>query len=327
MRYKIGLVLAGGGGKGSYQVGAYEALEEYGLASQIEVISGSSVGALNLLLFSLYKSDYSKHIWRNVKFQDLFKYKFIYDSIKLLSSYVYRYVTSVAIIEFLDNKGYFSQEGLKRIIDKYVDFSKISNSRIKLYVSTTDCMYTPSLMCLINSFLEKPTGKAKYFLLNGQPHEKIKKIVLASSAIPKIYDPIKIDNKKYLDGGISDNIPIKPVYDEGCNLIFVIDMNPTSLTKSKDFPNATILHIRPQKDPGHTLDFSPKERERRFREGYNDLQRILNKASSFIMIDSISKNIKREVENSNLEYKNKKEQLNKDIKSLKAKIKERISWN
>ena len=48
----LGLVLAGGGGKGAYQVGVWKALSEYGLAQRVTVISGTSVGALNGALFS-----------------------------------------------------------------------------------------------------------------------------------------------------------------------------------------------------------------------------------------------------------------------------------
>ena len=44
-----GLVLAGGGAKGSYQVGVYQALMELGWLP--DVITGASVGSLNAALF------------------------------------------------------------------------------------------------------------------------------------------------------------------------------------------------------------------------------------------------------------------------------------
>ena len=48
-----GLVLAGGGAKGSYQVGVYQALMELGWLP--DVITGASVGSLNAALFVMGK--------------------------------------------------------------------------------------------------------------------------------------------------------------------------------------------------------------------------------------------------------------------------------
>jgi NTE family protein len=41
---KLGLVLAGGGGKGGYEIGVWKYLKEIGLDKKIAVISGTSVG-------------------------------------------------------------------------------------------------------------------------------------------------------------------------------------------------------------------------------------------------------------------------------------------
>ena len=60
---KIGLVLAGGGGKGSYELGVWKYLSEIGLVKKISVISGSSVGALNAILLSLCDFDTAVNIW------------------------------------------------------------------------------------------------------------------------------------------------------------------------------------------------------------------------------------------------------------------------
>ena len=46
------LCLGGGGGKGAYQLGVYRALAEYGLMDKVTAISGTSIGAINALLFA-----------------------------------------------------------------------------------------------------------------------------------------------------------------------------------------------------------------------------------------------------------------------------------
>ena len=50
---KIGLVLAGGGGKGAYELGVWKALQKLGICEYISVFSGASVGAFNALLFAM----------------------------------------------------------------------------------------------------------------------------------------------------------------------------------------------------------------------------------------------------------------------------------
>ena len=59
------LVLSGGGGKGGYEVGVWKALNEYGIAQKVSVISGTSVGGLNAGLFAVAPMDRIEDIWLN----------------------------------------------------------------------------------------------------------------------------------------------------------------------------------------------------------------------------------------------------------------------
>lgn len=45
---KIGLVFAGGGGKGAYHIGVLKAMEELNLAQYVTQISSTSIGAFNV---------------------------------------------------------------------------------------------------------------------------------------------------------------------------------------------------------------------------------------------------------------------------------------
>lgn len=52
------------------------------------------------------------------------------------------------------------------------------------------------------------------------------KIVQASSSIPVLFSPVIINGKKYVDGGIFDNIPIAPLKDK-CDTIIAINITPS----------------------------------------------------------------------------------------------------
>lgn len=71
MSDSVALVLCGGGGKGAFQIGAWEALEEKGIFKNITAVSGTSVGALNAVLFALGDRKMAEHIWKKITPKDL----------------------------------------------------------------------------------------------------------------------------------------------------------------------------------------------------------------------------------------------------------------
>ena len=94
---EYGLVLAGGGGKGAYQVGVWKALTEYGIAQKVTAISGASVGGLNAALFVSESLDTIEELW---------------------SEQVPNYLTN--------NNALISQSGLATMIDE-INIYKITN--------------------------------------------------------------------------------------------------------------------------------------------------------------------------------------------------------
>ncbi len=63
------LVLAGGGARGSYQVGVWRALMELGWHPQI--ITGTSVGSLNGAMFVLDQYETARDMWLAIRSKDV----------------------------------------------------------------------------------------------------------------------------------------------------------------------------------------------------------------------------------------------------------------
>ena len=59
-----GLVLEGGGAKGSYHIGALKALKELNI--KIEAVAGTSIGAMNGAMFVQGKLDIAYDYWYNI---------------------------------------------------------------------------------------------------------------------------------------------------------------------------------------------------------------------------------------------------------------------
>lgn len=256
---KIGLVLAGGGARGAYQIGAMKALKELAIDKYIEVISGTSIGALNAMLFMLGDLDKSIHIWDEVSKEDILPTS--ESNLTIRSALLHFGINNMDFIKKYMPKvisgGNISQDGLISIMNK-IDFNIIKKSYIDCYVSCT----------------ESEKLSTRYFKINDYEEEGIKRILLATSAIPMIYECEKIENITYLDGGIVDNVPIQPVYGENCDIIIVIHLSKESDIDKRLFPNTSIIEILPTvMEDGlfeGTLDFSSDMSRKRMKIGYED---------------------------------------------------------
>ena len=127
--------------------------------------------------------------------------------------------------------------------------------------------------------VELPSFEKRYFRLNDLPLEHIKTLLLATSAIPVVFPPESLNRKLYIDGGILDNSPVQPLYEEGCDIIIVVALNRYDIIQKEQFANAKIIEIIPQESQGNlfngTLQFTAKSAKRRIQHGFEDAMRIL----------------------------------------------------
>lgn len=288
---KFGLSLGGGGGLGSYQIGVWKALREYEIDKRIDALSGTSVGILNACLIAQDDYDIAEYIWQNE----------IEDNIlsKKKPSMKNNYISS---------NGIFSREGLLEIMDKYLNLDIISDYPYPIYAAAVNLK----------------TIDVVYFKLNKKSHSEIKEIMMASSAIPIIFGRQKIEGVNYVDGGIEmlngDNLPLKPLYNEGCRQIIAISMYKETIIEKDD--KCKVYEIIPSKDLGDfrtgAMDFSLKGARMRLEEGYKDTIEILK---------PIFRMGKMQAETLYLNKKLYKAEIKNDInkKSLKNKLHKAIN--
>lgn len=188
-----------------------------------------------------------------------------------------------------DGQGIFSRKGLENIL-KEVPLNKICESRIDVYVSVFNVS----------------SGETEYIHLNRLSVQDIIKVLLASSAIPIIYDKIRYHNNEYVDGGINKcgineygNTPIEPLYINGFRDIYVLSLDhnfnlfnirrnlQTSINAKQYFPDCRFTVIQPLKESGGfikgTLNFSQTSVRTRMVAGYTDANIILNKGKVYYM--------------------------------------------
>ena len=267
---KIGLVLSGGGANGAYEVGVWRYMRELGLSKHVHVFSGTSIGAFNSLLFAQNEPSKSTALWNDLSadiVMPISKFKILSMSIQL--SIGAKIVSKFDKIgDWFLNKywdsGKAPTEGLLAVLNKYLDYEKIINSKIKCYATCT----------------EMPECKATYCKLNDYTPEEITKIIMASATLPTIFKSTEFNGKKYVDGGLVDNTPIEPAYKEGCDYIIVVYLNKGISIDKSLYPNSKIIEIIPKEinegTIGGVLNFKEKAKLKLFRQGYLDAQKVLS---------------------------------------------------
>lgn len=276
-----GLVLGGGGGRGSYEIGVWKALEEYRDVIDIKAVSGSSVGALNAALYACGDLDKATQMWYDITNDRILSNKDIdednrnkwFESIKeklttienpLIQSAI-ECIGLDAVAKGMKIKdGFFSREGLMDILENSPVLTGVSNSKMSCYAT---CLNVEG----------KPTPER--FQLAGMEPAEIERILLASSAIPVIFPMETIDQTKYYDGGFflgGDNVPIQPLYNEGYRKFVVVHLDER---RTDRYDDAEMIHIYPSVPLGGAidgmLDFSPEGVEKRIAQGYDDARAVL----------------------------------------------------
>ncbi len=276
---KKALVLSGGGGKGAYQIGAIKALKECNMYESMGAFSGASIGAINISLAQVITVDQMTDIWLNTDIEDVLENEHMKKNIN------YKYLRSLVNNKNIERMGFFSRKGLVEIFDK-IHLDKIKDSNNNIFISMVDITEIPEDgrgINLIRRWLAgEKVGETKYSYINKQNRNNIYKIILASSSIPLIFNPIEIKGRFYIDGGLNENLPIKPLYKNGYRDITAITCNKINKSDlQKQYPNADIKIIQPSRYLGNlwtgTLNFSSSKIRELIALGYNDTLLEINK--------------------------------------------------
>ncbi len=280
MKEKLGLVFGGGGGKGAYQIGVWRALHEAGIDKKITCVAGTSIGALNGALFCMGNLSDAEKIWSEISPDLILTQQDIHTCCKSLLKYEQGTCAD----------GWFSNTGLKQLIDSAVDPRILKNGVRDFYVTAAKLQKYPlfynfvkrhsedNILTRIGSLLAirffKYQTAPVYFDICRQKTALIPDILLASSAIPLIFPDITIEGNHYIDGGIEDNVPIAPLYQKGIRKYIVVTMEERDKTCTKCFPEAEIIHINLEESALQnltgTLDFHPQNAKKRMEQGYQD---------------------------------------------------------
>ena len=248
---KIGIVLSGGGAKGAYQIGVWKALNRLNI--KYDIVTGTSVGALNGLLF--VQKDYKKayKIWKNIG------YNFLFDDAEKLNIKT-ETVYKTYISEFFKHGGMEVKQLEKQI--------EIAYDEKKFYSSNVDYG-----IVVYNLTKLKPEMLTKSQLTR----ENIKDYVLASACAFPTFKLKNIEGMNYIDGGYYDNMPINLCEQLGATKVIAVDMKAIGIKRKTKNKDLNIITITPHNKIISTFVFDKDLSLQTMKFGYNDTMKVFGK--------------------------------------------------
>lgn len=252
---EYGLALEGGGARGAYQIGAWKALKEAGV--KINAVAGTSVGALNGALICMGDLGQAERIWSEMTYSAVME------------------VDDSLMERFMDNKLPFKElfheflkiigEGgvdvtpLRRLIHEYIDEKKIRESGIAFNLLTFSLTDKKELDLSLEDI---PEGLLEDYLL--------------ASAYLLGFKNEELHGKRYMDGGMFNNLPVGSLVDGGCeNIIAIRIYGPGREPKVKLPQGAVRYEIAPRVKLGNILDFNARRNRQNMKIGYYDAMRMI----------------------------------------------------
>ncbi len=254
LNQKKALVLAGGGSRGAYQIGVWQALRE--IDYQFSIVTGTSVGALNGAMIAQGDFDKAKWLWENITLDQVLDLE-LPESFQKLDE---REQISIFFKEIIKNGG-AEFEALKQLLKKCLSEEKVRRSAIDLGIVTVKIPgYIPCTLFQA----EIPKGQLIDYLL-------------ASSACFPAMKSYSIEGKSYIDGGYYDNLPIELAQKRGATEIFAVDVDSFGLRRRYDKKKSMVHVLHPKEDLGFFLKFDAGLAKRNLQLGYFDTMKYFGK--------------------------------------------------
>jgi NTE family protein len=193
---KTAFVFAGGGSFGAIQVGMLHSLAAHGIVA--DMVVGSSVGALNGAFYAgdptLGGVERLATIWRGLRRRDVFPMSW-----RTVLSFLWRR-------DFL-----IPHDGIRKLVDDHIPYRNLQDARLPVHIVTTDIISGDSVV-----------------LSEGSTAEAI----VASTAIPGAFAPIRHNDYYLADGAISSNTPIKVAVKKGAMRLIILPTGHACATQA-----------------------------------------------------------------------------------------------
>lgn len=237
---KRALVLSGGGARGAYELGVWRAFDEIGIT--FDIVTGTSIGALNGVIYTLQNLEGAENLWHSID-----PTKVISTNEKDPKKFLMELIGKTAL-------GGADPSPLEKMVREIVNEDEVRKSNIKFGV-------------VVVNF---PSMKPELLTIDEIPQGKLIDYVMASASAYPLFRPKDIDDKKMIDGGFYDNMPLNLAVRMGAEEIVAIDLKCIGVTRKLENKNVKVHLIEPSKDLGSFMLFDKDLVKRNEFLGYTD---------------------------------------------------------
>ncbi len=246
---EYGLVLAGGGARGAYQIGVMRAIKELNI--EISAVSGTSIGAINGALFAQGSYETAEEMWTDIRLEDIVKIPSEFGK-NLLS------ISNITGLVAEMKKGGFDISPLENLLKELVDEDKLRSSEIDFGLTSVSL-----------------TNKKAVSLFKDEiPKGKIYEYLIASASLP-IFKTKTIGGERFADGGFADNMPVDLLIKKGIKDIITVDVHGVGMKKDTLTAGVNLIEIECSKPRVGTMDFDPDGIKASMEEGYYDTKKVM----------------------------------------------------
>jgi len=208
----FGLALSGGGAKGAAHIGVLKALEENNLFPTS--ISGASIGAIVGGLYSIgYDAKKLEKILKN----------FSQNYYMFLDPCYPQYVRSIIQLvtrSTITMSGLIRGNKLENYLKNLTKNKHITQTNVRFIAPCVD-LITSKTIAYTNSIENLPELQNVIWKNDAT----LAQVMRASSSLPAIFYPKKLNKALLIDGGISANLPIELLHTTGEKNILAIDLS------------------------------------------------------------------------------------------------------
>ncbi len=235
----VGVVLTGGGARAAYQVGVLRAISDMypDMGFPFQVIIGTSAGAINALALAsggaIFRHSVSRleQLWSELETEHVYRSN-TYDILRNMTSVARRLLAGgnrEAPLSLLNN------DPLRELLAREVDFNAVRQrigEGVISAVGVNACGYASGQnICFFDGRDDLKSWSVGQRA--GARTELALEHVLASSAIPTVFPPVKINREYFGDGVTRQMAHISPALRLGADRVMVVGVSANSMCPSK----------------------------------------------------------------------------------------------
>jgi NTE family protein len=232
---RTALVLSGGGARGAYEAGVLryvrgELAEALGRQPRIDIVSGTSIGAVNAcFLASLAdrpeeQGETLVEVWRALRLEEVFHWSAL--RLAGLPAYLWRQMRATRLRQLSWRiSDFLWPEALARVVERGVQWERLHRNvrdghLDALTVTATD-LGTGRAVVFVETRGPLPAW-SRDPLVEARAREIGPEHALASGAIPLLFRPVRIEGSWFVDGSVRQNVPLAPAIRLGADRVLVV---------------------------------------------------------------------------------------------------------